>query len=573
MKPRRRVWTTLLALAASLLGACGSGADAAKARRQALRAMDATIQSLVALRDRADEQDLELDDETERDLEAVLARARTLGEMADRSPVGEVKARARAIEFEARSLVNLWAERVDDVPAPVAARREADLAPELTAAAEEARTRYLRLRKELLAAYADVQAEARALLASMRNAQDSARNGDSVVPARGVAPSLSDAHDALERADSLSRSGKTDDAMWTLRLARSAIQRAHREIESDRAAWQRVEARLRAQRAAAQERATRKAASRARKPSKAQSLSPEALFGQLSPAVVGIRTFDDRQRPICQGTGFFVSKKGHIVTNHHVVADAHAAEVVHQGGRRQIVKSIVGLSAGKDLALIAVAPTNAPRLELDDDRLPSVGSKVYAIGNPLGLTNSLSEGMVSGHRALDSGARVIQTTAPISPGSSGGPLLSTEGKVVGVVFASKRGGQNLNMAIAVGEVRRLLAQQSRPHYLAKPGPRPDLYAAIAFSRSTGRYGYACDQLSRSDAERAARKAVKARDARAVMWVRNGWCAIAFGKDSGAYGVAHAPTRKEAEAGALREARKRTTNCYVGVTIHADKTLR
>src|SRR5262249_43232002 len=126
--------------------------------------------------------------------------------------------------------------------------------------------------------------------------------------------------------------------------------------------------------------------------------------------------------------------------------------------------SVVGAAAldqRVDIAIIKVGwwtgQSSARYLDLAEAEVPPIGTKVYAIGNPKGFANTLSDGLVSGHRSLDRIA-MIQTTAPISPGSSGGPLLGPDAKVVGVTTAIFKGGQNLNFAVPVSHVAKLLVQ-------------------------------------------------------------------------------------------------------------------
>lgn len=104
--------------------------------------------------------------------------------------------------------------------------------------------------------------------------------------------------------------------------------------------------------------------------------------------------------------------------------------------------------------------------------MPAVGAEVYAIGNPKGLMNSLSNGLVSGHREDDVDVPFIQTTAAISPGSSGGPLLSKDGRVVGVTTAIILGGQNLNLAIPVKLLKAALNRRGPLQTLATAGGQP-----------------------------------------------------------------------------------------------------
>jgi hypothetical protein len=167
----------------------------------------------------------------------------------------------------------------------------------------------------------------------------------------------------------------------------------------------------------------------------------------------------DRQgRTIGGGSGFLVSTKGLIATNYHVIEDAHTADVVLADKTKLTVEGVVALDEEDDLANLRVAGSMSARpLELDADDVPRVGAKVYAIGNPQGLTQTLSDGLVSGHREIDR-VSLIQTTAPISQGSSGGPLLGADGRVVGVTTSFLKVGQNLNFAVPASHVARLLLQ-------------------------------------------------------------------------------------------------------------------
>jgi len=183
---------------------------------------------------------------------------------------------------------------------------------------------------------------------------------------------------------------------------------------------------------------------------------PEELFKIVSPAVVRVVAYDLAGEEERQGTGFFVSSDGLLVTNYHVIEGARSVRVF---GGKNAELHVLGLAASNQAADIAVLKVNAQRCSFlefpDDDAFPAVGTRVYAIGNPLGFTNTLSDGLVSGVREVPELA-VIQTTAAISPGSSGGPLVLGDGRVVGVTTANIRGGQNLNLAVAVKHIRPLL---------------------------------------------------------------------------------------------------------------------
>jgi hypothetical protein len=188
------------------------------------------------------------------------------------------------------------------------------------------------------------------------------------------------------------------------------------------------------------------------------NLSAAALFQKTAPAVVCILAKDRKGNTIGLGSGFYVQTGGVLITNYHVIEGAVTAEVIAGSGERRTVLGALATNIRADLVLLKVDGRHAPVLTLAPKRLPQVGTKVYAIGNPKGLRNTLSDGIVSGLPSLRS-IQYIQTTAPISPGSSGGPLLTADGLVVGVVTQYRRGGQNLNFAVPAERIRTLLAEQ------------------------------------------------------------------------------------------------------------------
>src|SRR5262249_19291832 len=123
---------------------------------------------------------------------------------------------------------------------------------------------------------------------------------------------------------------------------------------------------------------------------------------------------------------------------------------------------------------------------------PVVGTKIYTIGSPQGLDATLSEGIVSGYRTRSESLPRLQFTAPVSPGSSGGPLLDATGRVAGVVTALRRGGQNLNFAVPASEIRDFLKGQCNRRELSHGASIDDeAHAALnpvwdAFHRAEGR---------------------------------------------------------------------------------------
>jgi S1-C subfamily serine protease len=176
-----------------------------------------------------------------------------------------------------------------------------------------------------------------------------------------------------------------------------------------------------------------------------------ALYQQVDPGVVAIWTFtstggtQDTTVPIGQGSGFVIDTQGHIVTNQHVVADAETIEVDFPSGVRAWAE-VLGTDLDSDLAVLKVdvpADQLVP-LPLGDSDQVRVGETVFAIGNPFGLSGTMTSGIVSAiGRTLDSeraspggqpftSGDIIQTDAAINPGNSGGPLVNLRGEVIGV---------------------------------------------------------------------------------------------------------------------------------------------
>jgi Trypsin-like peptidase domain len=198
--------------------------------------------------------------------------------------------------------------------------------------------------------------------------------------------------------------------------------------------------------------------------------SPEIIRNVLS-RVVLITAQDENGKPLAFGSGFVIDGEGHIASNLHVVAGASSA-IAHFANETQkhIVKSISAFSPEKDLVILRLDETSAP-LSLGDSSRLQVGDKVLAIGNPEGLEGTVSEGIVSAFRQLKDETRLVQITAPISPGSSGGPVIDRDGKVVGLACASVVSGQNLNFAIPVEDLRILVRSGFKEQHLSDIQPR------------------------------------------------------------------------------------------------------
>ncbi len=177
-------------------------------------------------------------------------------------------------------------------------------------------------------------------------------------------------------------------------------------------------------------------------------------------AVVLIVVNDENGKPMAEGSGFIISPDGKIVTNHHVVGGARSATVKLNNGALFRVEGIIADDPDHDLAVIKVSGKNLPTLTFANSDKVSVGDHVVAIGSPLGLENSVTDGIVSALRDDSKGRSWIQTTAPASHGNSGGPLLLMDGKVAGVLTWKAFDGENLNFPVPSKSIPPLLSEST-----------------------------------------------------------------------------------------------------------------
>lgn len=184
------------------------------------------------------------------------------------------------------------------------------------------------------------------------------------------------------------------------------------------------------------------------------------LARQSSPSVVLIEVFDGGKQPSGTGTGFFVDETT-LVTNHHVIEGAHRARLRLAGGSTLEVSDVLAEDAAADLAVLGTARVPGVGLDLYDGPRVEPGEPVVVLGSPEGLAGTLSDGIVSAWRdrheeLAEFETPILQITAPISPGSSGSPVMNRQGSVVGVAVAVHRSGQALNFAVPVDALRALL---------------------------------------------------------------------------------------------------------------------
>jgi tetratricopeptide (TPR) repeat protein len=180
---------------------------------------------------------------------------------------------------------------------------------------------------------------------------------------------------------------------------------------------------------------------------KGGDLSIPKLVQQVIPAIVTVIGYDPNGKPRQMGSGFFV-EKSHIVTNFHVIDGTRLIKVKTYDGAFHSA-TLSSEDQSRDLALIKVGDQYASRRQLSISKHPpEIGERIIAIGNPMGLEQTVSDGIISAIREVSRKLDLIQITAPISPGSSGGPVLNLRGEVIGVSTLFFAKGQSLNFAVS-----------------------------------------------------------------------------------------------------------------------------
>ena len=170
---------------------------------------------------------------------------------------------------------------------------------------------------------------------------------------------------------------------------------------------------------------------------------------------------------LAQGSGVLISDGRTIITNLHVVQNASKVMIEFPDGTTLRSNGYLAVNPDKDLITIRLPKKikNITPVKIQKLNDLSVGEKVVAIGSPRGLSTTVSEGIISAIREVDAATRLIQTTAPISPGSSGGGLFNQDAKLIGITTFLHVGGQNLNFAYPADDILPLLqSKKSIPFY-------------------------------------------------------------------------------------------------------------
>lgn len=184
------------------------------------------------------------------------------------------------------------------------------------------------------------------------------------------------------------------------------------------------------------------------------------LIKKAESSIVVIVTYGKEGNMLGQGTGFFINPEGDVVTNSHVLEGASRAVVQTTDGKEHALQRVLAEDKEGDLVRVSVEiPKEAVRpLHVRED-LPEVGERIIIIGTPLGLDKTVSDGIVSAVRDVPAFGKIIQVTAPISPGSSGSPVINMQGEVIGVATFFVVAGQNLNFAIPGERIAKLARGQ------------------------------------------------------------------------------------------------------------------
>ena len=178
-----------------------------------------------------------------------------------------------------------------------------------------------------------------------------------------------------------------------------------------------------------------------------QGLIP--LVHKIQKAVVTVVTYDIDGKVSGLGSGFFIDARGHMITNFHVLKGAYAAEVKTYDGQKLNVELVVAENESMDLVKVRVViPESGVQWVRISDTVPEIAERIVVVGSPLGLEQTVSEGIVSAVRDLPQIGQIFQMSAPISPGSSGSPVVDMRGNVIGVVTFQSVMGQNLNFAMS-----------------------------------------------------------------------------------------------------------------------------
>ncbi len=187
-----------------------------------------------------------------------------------------------------------------------------------------------------------------------------------------------------------------------------------------------------------------------------------AIVKKIQPSTVVILTYDQEGVALSLGSGFFISQNGDVITNRHVFEGAKRAEVKIAEGKVYPIKHIVAEDKEGDIIRVSVdIPLKIVHSLSISGSIPEVGERVVVIGSPLGLERTVSDGIISAVREIPAFGNIYQISAPISPGSSGSPVVNMKGEVIGIATFQLVEGQNLNFAIPGERIAKLKMEKGK----------------------------------------------------------------------------------------------------------------
>jgi tetratricopeptide (TPR) repeat protein len=252
----------------------------------------------------------------------------------------------------------------------------------------------------------------------------------------------------------------------------------------------------------------------------AQDFLPD-LVKRIKPSAVAIETFDARGNTLSRGSGFFIDAN-RIITNRHVIEKAARVEIHLMDGKKFPAKGVVAIDGEGDLAVlhVDVPPASAAPLPIMRS-IPQEGESIVVVGNPFGLEGSVSNGIVSAVREISGYGKIIQITAPISPGSSGSPVVNMYGQVIGVATLQAAEGQSLNFAVPSERISQLKIGELQTFAALNSASQQNKRSAAQSLYSQG-----LGILSRDDYARAVtffEKAAEIDPNYAEAWYQAGFC--------------------------------------------------
>lgn len=258
------------------------------------------------------------------------------------------------------------------------------------------------------------------------------------------------------------------------------------------------------------------------------------LIKKVEPSIVVVLIYNKEGKLLGQGSGFFINQEVDVITNYHVLQEAAQAVIKTNDGKEYPIEKIVAEDREGDLIQVSITiPKELVHPLSTLTTLPEVGERIIVIGTPLGLDKTVSDGIVSAIREIPGFGKIIQVTAPISPGSSGSPVINMKGEVMGVATFFIMAGQNLNFAIPGERIARLTRGEGETLSEHKEGRAKDWLAS-----AEGLYTLGLRFLWAENYEKALfyfMEAVKRNPDHAQAYFQMGYCLTRLGKHKEAIG--------------------------------------